>query len=226
MGIFKYLMDIVMPINGKRLSFLLPMAFVILLPVSTMLPSFQEIEDSDSQGLDLSENEAGDEDFYLDMPGVQDTEGMNPWILIIPLYYKTPANLFLNETRANIHEIISSNPGITFGAITRELGLAPGMCQHHIRVLEREGHIKSKRTGKYTRYYLIGHRTAEVSKVQEQITLVIKEQEGISQSQIAISLGISRQVVNYNIKPLVKNGSIMEIRKNGRCFYYSSDQQV
>lgn len=226
MGLFKYLTDIVMLFYGKRRPFLLPMTFVILLPVSMMLPCFQESEDSDSQDLNLSRNDAIDEDFYSGMPCVQDTESVNPWFLIVPLYYKAQANLLLNETRANIHDIISSNPGISFGAITRELGLAPGECQYHIRVLEREGYIKSKRAGKYTRYYLTGQKASEVSKIREQILLTIREKGGLSQSEIASNLGISRQVVNYNIKPLVKNGSIIEIRKNGRCFYYSSDQQV
>ncbi len=221
MGIFKNLMGIGKQIYGKRLSFLIAMTFVILLPISMMIPNFQEIEDSDSQNLDFSESEAEGEDSYLGMPGIQDTESVNPLFLIIPLYYKTPQNLFLNETRANIHEIISSNPGITFGAITRELGLAPGECQYHIRVLEREGYIKSKRAGKYTRYYLTGQKASEVSKIQEQILLTIREKSGLSQSEIALNLGISRQVVNYNIKILVKKGEVIEVRENHKCCYYS-----
>jgi predicted transcriptional regulator len=143
-----------------------------------------------------------------------------PTPFVIPLYYKTPQNLFLNETRVNIHEIISNNPGITFGAITRELDLAPGECQYHVRVLEREGYVKSKRAGKYTRYYLTGQKVSEHSKIQEQILSKVREKEGLSQSEIAVELGTSKQVVNYNIKHLLKKGEIIKVRENSRCYYY------
>jgi predicted transcriptional regulator len=181
----------------------------MILMLSAFLPYFQEIDAADSQ----------DEE-TLDIHNFQGSDIVAPTPCAIPLYYKTPQNLFLNETRANIFDLVSENPGITFGAITRELNLAPGECQYHIRVLEREGYIKSKRTGKYTRYYLAGQKAADVSKIQEEIIHVIKEKEGLSQTQIAENLGISRQVVNYNIKPLVKDGYVKEVKDNSKCCYY------
>ncbi|UCG68310.1 MAG: winged helix-turn-helix transcriptional regulator [Thermoplasmata archaeon] len=174
-----------------------------------ILPSFHQTEASDVKDK---------ENFGLFE--TQENDIVLPTPFVIPLYYKTPQNLFLNETRANIFDVVSINPGITFGAITRELGLAPGECQYHLRVLEREGHIKSKRAGKYTRYYLTGQRASEHSEIQEQILLTIKEKEGLSQSEIASELGISRQVANYNIKSLLQNGAIIEVRENSRCYYY------
>jgi predicted transcriptional regulator len=182
---------------------------MFIITLSTILPNLQEIETHDLE-----------KDNIVDTTHSQEIDIVTPTPFIIPLYYKTPQNLFLNETRANIFDVVSDNPGITFGAITRELNLAFGECQYHIRVLEREGYIKSKRTGKYTRYYLMGQKVSEVSKIQEQILLTIKENEGLSQTEIAKVLGTSKQVVNYNIKPLVKNGFVLEIKENGRCFYY------
>jgi predicted transcriptional regulator len=184
-------------------------SLIIMITLSTILPYFQEIEATESQ--------KGNE---VDIFESQESDLVAPTSLLIPLYYKTPQNLFLNETRANIFEVVSDNPGITFGAITRELSLAPGECQYHIRVLEREGYIKSKRTGKYTRYYLAGQKPSEVSRVQEQILFTIKENEGFSQTEIAQEIETSKQVVNYNIRILVKNGYLLEIRENGKCFYY------
>jgi predicted transcriptional regulator len=181
---------------------------IIIIIISTVLPYFQEIENADI--------EVGD---GVNVFETEDSNHVAQTPFLVPLYYKTPQNLFLNETRANIYEVITDNPGITFGAITRVLSLAPGECQYHIRVLERGGHIKSKRTGKYTRYYLVGQRASEVSKVQEQIILTIKENEGFSQTEIALELKISKQVVNYNIRFLVKNGYVLEVKENGRCSY-------
>lgn len=198
-----------MVFTRNRMFIFFLFTLIIMITLSTILPYFQEIEAIDPQ----EENE----EYVFES---KEIDLVAPAPFIIPLYYKTPQNLFLNETRANIIEIVTENPGITFGAITRELNLAPGECQYHIRVLEREGYIKSKRTGKYTRYYLAGQKASEVSKVQEQIIFTIKENEGISQSEIAVELDTSKQVVNYNIRILVKNGYVLEIKENGRCCYY------
>ena len=195
---------------GRRHAFLIiAIALMFIITLSTILPNFHETE-----VVDLQENK------NLNTFESKEIGIAAPTPFIIPLYYKTPQNLFLNETRANIFEVVSDNPGITFGAITRELNLAPGECQYHIRVLEREGYLKSKRTGKYTRYYLVGQKASEVSKIQEEIILTIKENEGFSQTEIAEEIGTSKQVVNYNIKPLLKNGFVLEIKENGRCRYY------
>ena len=196
--------------GGMRIFIFFILTLLVIVTLSAVLPYFQEIEASDFQ-----------EENNLETLTSQESEIIASTPFIIPLYYKTPQNLFLNETRANIFEVVTDNPGITFGAITRELNLAPGECQYHIRVLEREGYIKSKRTGKYTRYYLVGQKASEVSKIQEQILVTIKEKEGLSQTEIAEELGVSRQVVNYNIKPLVKDGYVVEIKENNRCCYHS-----
>jgi predicted transcriptional regulator len=197
-----------MRLAGKRILIFFIFALIIMITLSTILPYFQEIEATDYQ-----------DDNEMDFFESYESDIVAPTPFMIPLYYKTPQNLFLNETRANIFQVITDNPGITFGAITRELSLAPGECQYHIRVMEKEGYIKSKRTGKYTRYYLAGQKASEVSQVQEQIILTIKENEGFSQTEIAIELRISKQVVNYNIRILVKNGYVLETRENGRCSY-------
>jgi predicted transcriptional regulator len=195
---------------GRQHAFLIfAVALMFMIILSTILPNFHETE-----VVDLPENE------HLSTFESEEIDIAAPTPFIIPLYYKTPQNLFLNETRANIFELVSESPGITFGAITRELNLALGECQYHIQVLVREGYIKSKRTGKYTRYYLVGQKVSEVSQIQEEIILTIKENEGYSQTEIALELNISKQVVNYNIKPLVKNGFVLEIKENGRCCYY------
>jgi predicted transcriptional regulator len=195
---------------GKRPFLLFIVTLIFIITISTVLPCFQEIEASDSEG----------EDNYFDSQDSRKNDIIAPSPFLIPLYFKTPQNLFLNETRANIFDVISNNPGVTFGAITRELNLAFGECQYHIRVLEREGYIKSKRTGKYTRYYLIGQKVSGFSKIQEEILFKIKEKEGLSQSEIAAELGISRQVVNYNIRFLVRDNKVLEVRENSKCSYF------
>jgi predicted transcriptional regulator len=143
-------------------------------------------------------------------------------ILVSPLYLKLNASEVLdNQNRANIYNLISSNPGISFGTITRELRISNGTVQHHLRILETHGHVQSKRNGRQTRYYLTGVRTSELSQTQESILQAIEENLGSSQSDIARSLGISRQLVNYHIKILVDKGLIEVVKEKVQSFCYS-----
>lgn len=209
MGKSRFQYDIAKCIGSKHVFVFLTCFFAFMIILSMIMPTLLRTEASELN----DENNSS----ILDS---QKNDIVVPTPFVIPLYYKTPQNLFLNETRVNIHEIISNNPGITFGAITRELDLAPGECQYHVRVLEREGYVKSKRAGKYTRYYLTGQKVSEHSKIQEQILSKVREKEGLSQSEIAVELGTSKQVVNYNIKHLLKKGEIIKVRENSRCYYY------
>ena len=221
MGLFKYIMDIAVNMGCKRLFYMLTMIVAASLLASPFLLCFQQADNAELSTTDLTFNGLVDlHEHHLDEIAHPAAHNMNISFLAFPLYSKVSTNIFLNETRANIHQLISKDQGITFGAITRELELANGTAQHHIRILEREGIVKSKRVGKYTRYYLTGHEESSLTEIQEKIMNEIKATEGLSQSDIASSLDTSRQVVNYNVKHLVETSLIKEVYIGNRCLYY------
>lgn len=149
-----------------------------------------------------------------------DIHGIPPFVS--PLYLKLNASDILdNQNRANIYGLISNNPGISFGTVTRELRISNGTVQHHLRILESQGYIQSKRKGRQTRYYPAGTKVSELSDTQDSILMSVKENPGISQSDIARNLNISRQLVNYNIKILESKGLIEVIRVEGKSSCYS-----
>lgn len=164
------------------------------------------------------------EDADPDFPGVWDD---TPWILF-PFYSKlSSADLLENETRAGIFAIIESNPGINFSTIAKELKLPHGTLQHHLRVLEKTGFIISKRLKKYTRYYLATMKASDMSEVQEKILSLIKEKQGLCETEIGEELSLSKQTVSYNLKHLEEEGFV-EIVREGRkatCFPTSSAHQ-
>ena len=221
MGLFKYIMDIAVNMGCKHLFYMLTMIVAASLLLSPIFLCLQQNDNTESFTTDFGFNGLVDlHEHHLDEISHPAAQSMNISFLAFPLYSKVSTNVFLNETRANIHQLISNDPGITFGTITRELELANGAAQHHIRVLEREGYVKSTRVGKYTRYYLTGHEISEITELQERILNEIIETEGMSQSQIASSLDTSRQVINYNIKHMVENDLIKEVHIDNRCIYY------
>jgi predicted transcriptional regulator len=152
-----------------------------------------------------------------------DPEGAFPCLpIVVPLYSKLNTSLILgNISRADILNLITSTPGITLGAITKELKLKTGTAAHHLRILEREGYIKAKKTGKFKRYYLVGTKASGFNELQDQILQKVEEQPGLSQSELAQELGTSRQLVNYHMQQLISSNVIL-IEKLGNksvCFH-------
>ena len=145
--------------------------------------------------------------------------------ILIPLYSRIKKEEVLNnKIRQNIHNRILANPGENFGTIKNALELNNGAVIHHLSRLEKEGFIKSQRDGMYRRFYPNGTRLPDVVEIQEEIRRAIQRNEGITQSEIAIKIGVSRQVVNYHVKLMIKNGTV-RLQKNGReskCFLGSN----
>ncbi|WP_232054827.1 winged helix-turn-helix transcriptional regulator [Thermococcus sp. 2319x1] len=51
------------------------------------------------------------------------------------------------STRERILDYVTKNPGITFRKLAQELNIGIGNLQYHLRHLEKEGKIISKRLG-------------------------------------------------------------------------------
>ncbi len=137
----------------------------------------------------------------------------------VPLYSKlNSSDIVSNNSRENILNLITSTPGITLGSITRKLKLRNGTAMHHLRILEREGYIKSKKTGKFRRYYILGTKASGFNEIQDRIISKVQEEPGISQSEIARELSLSRQLVNYHMQDLVTS-DVIYLEKLGNRSY-------
>lgn len=147
-------------------------------------------------------------------------------LILSPLYSKiNGSEALVNPVRANIYQLIVANPGISFGSITRELRISNGTGQYHLRVLERFNYVNSRRTGKHTRYYPMGTESTTLSETQERIVMVIKENPGISQSDVARELDTSRQLVNYHVKKLTDKQVIIVQKQVNSSFCFLIDER-
>jgi DNA-binding MarR family transcriptional regulator len=141
----------------------------------------------------------------------------------LPLYSRiTNGQVLKQDTRKSIYDYITSNPGVNFSSIMKVLKLKNGVTSYHLSMLEREGYIKSKNEGLYKRFYANGASTQEIplSQLRRSIVTTIVDNPGISQTDIALKLGLSNQVVNYHVG-ILKKANLIKIVKDGyrtKCY--------
>jgi predicted transcriptional regulator len=143
------------------------------------------------------------------------------------MYVKLKKSKVLDHfVRGQIFGHIKTNPGAHYNEIKEVLGVANGVLAHHLRTLEREEFIKSRKDGLLKRFYPmdmnidIDKHGIQVSQAQMEIVNIIKQQPGISQSEIARLLNKDRRAIAYHIKEMERM-SMIRLERSGRessCF--------
>ena len=143
------------------------------------------------------------------------------FLFFLPLYTKIKRERVLDHfVRGQIFGYIQANPGEHYNAIKEALGLTNGSLAHHLRTLEREQFIKSKRYGLYRRFYPMNYRMPaddvyQPNEIQTTILAVIREHPGITQKEIAGRLALTPPTVNYHIAVL-SNRRLILVERRGR----------
>ena len=133
---------------------------------------------------------------------------------LVPLYSKlSPDAVLANSSRAQLYNMVCSQPGVTFGTLARVLNIAPGTAEYHLRILEREGYLRARKCGKFVRYYPWEMKTSPYTPIQQKIMNSLAIEPNLSQTDLAEKVGVSKQVVNYNLKQLRELGVLEEQRE-------------
>lgn len=148
------------------------------------------------------------------------------FMLIVPLYTKIRRERVLDHfIRGQIYGYVLANPGEHYNAIKLALGLTNGSLAHHLKTLEREEFLKSRKFGLYRRFYPKHMRIPEdgdfhMNNIRKNIVDVIDENPGISQKEIATAINITAPTVNYHIGILASAKMIRVVREGRRtnCF--------
>jgi DNA-binding MarR family transcriptional regulator len=141
--------------------------------------------------------------------------------LMFPLYTRLKKNEVLDHfVRGQIYGYIMSHPGKNYNSIRAELNITNGTLSHHLRTLEVQGFIKSRRDGVNTRFYPIDMKIPQekgtrLSDLQMEIIELVRTEEGLTQADIAERLDVSQQCISYNLKYMKREG-IIGIEKVGR----------
>ncbi len=151
-------------------------------------------------------------------------------IFFLPLYTRLRRESILdNETRGMIRGYIIANPGDHYNSIKSALGLNNGTLAHHLHVLERERFVKSIKDGRYRRFFPWGTRVtkgAHLTKIQELIVDIIRENPGRTQREIARRLGVTQPAVSYHVNKLIELGKIRVEKRKINLRYYIAESNA
>jgi DNA-binding MarR family transcriptional regulator/nitrous oxidase accessory protein NosD len=146
--------------------------------------------------------------------------------LILPLYMKLKKGKVLdNYDRGRVYQYIEINPGEHYNQIKRDLSLPNGSLVHHLGILEKAGRIKSRRDGRFRRFYTRGTQIpvtngGTLTEVQKRITDSLKDLPGITQKEMASLLGVHQSSVSYQMSKLEERGLIRAEKKGRKVHYY------
>lgn len=163
--------------------------------------------------------------------------GMTDWgryrylALFGPLYSRIRKDKVLDHTtREAIFNYISANPGEHLRQLATSTSLPTGTLIHHLTTLEREEYVKSIRDGVFKRFYPFGsHLDATSSRLgqpQKKVLAQLELEPGISPTELAKALDMSRQRIHYHLRNLVSDG-LVRLERDGprsvKCFIAPKD---
>jgi len=147
-------------------------------------------------------------------------------LMLLPLYSKIKREKVLDHfIRGQIFGYVMANPGEHYNAIKQALDITNGSLAHHLRTLEREHFVQSKRFGLYRRFYPWAMRVPEdgyfrMNEIQKSILALCRNQPGVSQKELAGSLNLTPPTINYHIAILAEHGHVSVIRRGRKTQIY------
>jgi DNA-binding Lrp family transcriptional regulator len=132
------------------------------------------------------------------------------------------------ENRKKIHACIRDQPGISATRIAEITGISRGTAAYHLSRLQSGGKIKKVQAGGNVGYFILveddtGDKEYTLLHMQnsteKEILFLLLDTPGLSQSEIANAIGISRPAVFWHMKRLDFDG-VIESARSGRSTYY------
>jgi DNA-binding transcriptional ArsR family regulator len=140
-------------------------------------------------------------------------------------------NIFENDMRTRIYELIARQPGVTIGEVARQVGLSHPTVRYHINMLQKNELIVFLDQGNKLMLFRNRH---EFGEREREIVALIRSVEAmrvydciaaspwILRKELAEQLGISRTSVNWHLRSLMKCGLVGETREQGKGFLFAS----
>jgi predicted transcriptional regulator len=133
----------------------------------------------------------------------------------------------IQSNKERIYQYIANNPGSHLRKIIKDLGLAMGDTQHHLKMLEKTDLIKSRRIGIFRRYYTVsicGEKLESLLAILRQeaprdIIIFLIENPGATQADVAKHKGFSAPTINWHMSRLMEKG-LVRSRKQGKFVNY------
>lgn len=118
----------------------------------------------------------------------------------------------MSETRSRIRDLVGSEPGVHFNEVTRQLDIATGQTQYHLRKLVRSGRLEKESVAGRTHYYPPTFSTWERQTIAllrrettREIVLFLLRKEPVVPTEIAEQLDLARSTVEWHLSRLVEH---------------------
>jgi predicted transcriptional regulator len=124
---------------------------------------------------------------------------------------------------------IRRRPGIALAELKLVTGRSGFFLATRLRALERMGMIRSIRDGRRQRFYYVVPNDGDQSRAEElrlSILRLVDYTPGMTEAQIARSLGLSQQLTNYHLRRLVDAGLLSRLHCPDNISYHVKDQKL
>lgn len=124
------------------------------------------------------------------------------------------------EKRRCIYQLILNNPGLHLREIFRKLNMSQGTIRHHLKYLHSRELITAIKDNGYKRFYVknkIGIKEKDLfsllrNEISQNIVLHLLINMASSVTRISEQLELTKDVVNYHLKKLLKSGIIEQVK--------------
>lgn len=117
----------------------------------------------------------------------------------------------MTETRARVRSHVESNPGVHFNAVRRDLDIATGQTQYHLRRLLDRGTLRSLEVRGRTHYFPTGYSGQEQAAIAllrrettREIVLLLLDRETDRPAELADAADVARSTVEWHLSNLLE----------------------
>lgn len=121
----------------------------------------------------------------------------------------------MTEVRDALRDRVRAQPGVHFNQLCRELGIATGQAQYHLRRLHDGGEVVTERLRDRTHYYPRGYdpwdrRTLALLRREtaREIIVTVLERDEPPAAELADDLGVARSTVAWHVSTLEEAGIV------------------
>src|SRR5581483_5745226 len=152
-------------------------------------------------------------------------QALGAWRLLatggVALYSRlTRSSLLDNAHRDAVYKLIQETPGLNVSEIAQRTSLGWGTTVYHLDRLEREGFVAAERAGLSKRFFAVGLVDRETRRTTAQlkdgprrdVAAVLLATPGITQSELAATLGMSASAASKQVTKLESAGLVRRER--------------
>jgi len=136
------------------------------------------------------------------------------------------------ELRLRIFGLVEGVPGIHYRRIKETFNLGNGTCAYHLKKLEDDDLIKTKKDGVFKRYYPVvsgpERRSVEtLSQIRQNIVKILQQSPGASLAEITYLLDEDKRRVGYHLTKMVEKKMINKNKDDkGHTMFYLQERFV